>query len=86
MSISTPVYNQLLSLLRQYSQYKDLRHLKALAWMINALICSGTINLSEWESYVPSRAEQAQRNLLNKSGRTRRKKRERTDQLVGIGE
>ena len=28
--------------------------------MINALICSGTINLSEWEAYVPSRAEQAQ--------------------------
>ena len=60
MAISTPVYNQLISLLSQHSQYRDLRHLKALAWMINALICSGTINLSEWESYVPSRAEQAQ--------------------------
>ena len=44
----------------QHSHYRDLRHLKALAWMINALICSGTINLSEWESYVPSRATQAQ--------------------------
>ena len=60
MSNSTPVYHQLLILLGQYSQYKDLRHLKALAWMINALICSGTINLSEWESYVISCAEQAQ--------------------------
>ena len=60
MSRSTPLYNQLLSLLSQYCQYKDLRHLKALAWMINALICSGTINLSEWESYVPSRAQKAQ--------------------------
>ena len=28
--------------------------------MVNALICSGTINLSEWEAYVPSRATQAQ--------------------------
>ena len=28
--------------------------------MINALICSGKINLSEWESYVPSRATKAQ--------------------------
>ena len=37
MSNSTPVYHQLLTLLGQYSQYKDLRHLKALAWMINAL-------------------------------------------------
>ena len=60
MSISTPLYNQLLSLLSQHSQYRDLRHLKALAWMINALICSSKINLSEWESYVISRANQAQ--------------------------
>ncbi len=28
--------------------------------MINALICSSKINLSEWESYVVSRATQAQ--------------------------
>ena len=60
MSISTPLYNQLLSLLSQHTQYRDLRHLKALAWMINALICSSKINLSEWESYVISRANQAQ--------------------------
>ena len=60
MSTSTPLYHQLLSLLSQHSQYKDFRHLKALAWMINALICSSKINLSEWESYVISRANQAQ--------------------------
>ena len=60
MSISTPLYHQLLSLLSQYSQYRDFRHIKALAWMINALICSSKINLSEWESYVVSRANQAQ--------------------------
>ncbi len=60
MSISAPVYHQLLNLLRQHSQYRDFRHLKALAWMINALICSGTINLSEWEAYVPTKATQAQ--------------------------
>ena len=60
MSTSTPLYNQLLSLLSQHSHYRDLRHLKALGWMVNALICSGTINLSAWESYVPSRATQAQ--------------------------
>lgn len=60
MSVSTPLYNQLLSLLSQHTRYKDLRHLKALAWMINALICSGKVNLSEWESYVPTRATQAQ--------------------------
>ena len=60
MSISTPLYDQLFSLLSQYSRYRDLRHLKALAWMINALICSSKINLSEWESYVISRATKAQ--------------------------
>ena len=60
MSISTPLYNQLLSLLSQHSKYRDLRHLKALSWMINALILSSKINLSEWESYVISRAKQAQ--------------------------
>lgn len=60
MSTSTPLYNQLLSLLSQHSQYRDWRHLKALAWMVNALICSGKINLSEWESYVVSRATKAQ--------------------------
>jgi hypothetical protein len=60
MSTSTPLYNQLLSLLSQHSQYRDLRHLKALSWMINALILSSKINLSEWESYVISRANQAQ--------------------------
>jgi len=60
MSTSTPLYNQLLSLLSQHSRYRDWRHLKALAWMVNALICSGKINLSEWESYVVSRATKAQ--------------------------
>ena len=44
----------------QHSQYRDLPHLKALAWMVNASICSSKINLSEWESYVPTRATQAQ--------------------------
>ncbi len=59
MSISTPLYDQLFGLLRQHSKYRDLRHLRALAWMINALLCSGKINLSEWESYITSRATQA---------------------------
>lgn len=60
MSTSTPLYDQLLSLLSQHTRYRDWGHLKALAWMVNALICSGKINLSEWESYVVSRATKAQ--------------------------
>jgi hypothetical protein len=60
MSSSTQLHNQLLEYLRQYSNYKDLRHLKSLAWMINGLICSGQLNLSAWEPYVQSDATQAQ--------------------------
>ena len=53
MLTSTPLDHQLLSLLSQHAKYKDFRHLKALAWMIDALICSSKINLSEWESVDP---------------------------------
>lgn len=60
MTTSTQLYDQLLSYLRQYSHYQDLRHLKALAWMVNALICSGQLSLPAWEPYVASRAQQAQ--------------------------
>ena len=60
MSNSTPIYDQLFNFLRQYSQSKDLRHLKTLAWMVNALICSGQLSLSAWEPYVTSRAQKAQ--------------------------
>ena len=60
MSSTTGLYDQVLSLLRQYSHRRDLRHLKALAWMVTALVCSSKLSLPEWESYVPSRARQAQ--------------------------
>lgn len=60
MSNSTDVYRQLFTFLRQYSHYRDLRHLIALAWMVSALICSGQLSLPAWESYVPSRAQKAQ--------------------------
>lgn len=60
MSPSTQLYGQLFGLLRQYSHAQDLRHLKALAWMVSALICSGQLSLPAWEPYVPSRATKAQ--------------------------
>jgi hypothetical protein len=60
MSNSTHLYGQLFGFLRQYSRASDLRHLKALAWMVSALICSGHLSLSTWEPYVPSRAKKAQ--------------------------
>ncbi len=60
MSNSTHLYRQLFNFLRQYSHARDLRHLKALAWMVSALICSGQLSLPAWEPYVPSRAKKAQ--------------------------
>jgi len=60
MSNSTDVYRQVFSFLRQYSHYRDLRHLIALGWMVSALICSGQLSLPAWEAYVPSRAKKAQ--------------------------
>jgi len=49
-----------MSYLRQHSRYCDLRHLKALGWMVSALICSGQLNLA-WEPYVPTRAQSPNR-------------------------
>lgn len=60
MSSATQLYSQLFKLLSQYSPYRDLRHLKILAWMIQALLLSGKINLSEWEPYIQCHATQAQ--------------------------
>lgn len=60
MSNSAYLYGQLLKYLRQYSSYCDLRHLKALSWMVSALICCGKLSLPTWEPYVPSRAQKAQ--------------------------
>lgn len=51
---STHLYGQLLGFLRQYSRARDLRHLKALAWMVSGLICSGQLSLPAWEPFVPS--------------------------------
>lgn len=60
MTTSTHLYGQLFDRLRQHSHASDLRHLKALAWMVSALLCSGQLSLSAWEPYVPSRATKAQ--------------------------
>jgi Transposase DDE domain len=60
MTNSTLLYGELLHYFRQYSQAADLRHLKALSWMVSALIASEQLSLSAWEPYVHSRATQAQ--------------------------
>lgn len=60
MAATTRLYAQVFDQLRQYSTFRDLRHLKALAWMVTALVCSTQLTLSAWEAYVPSRATQSQ--------------------------
>jgi hypothetical protein len=60
MPSSPQIYGQRLHYLRQYSHYRDLRHIKALSWMITALICRGQLSPPKWESYVMSRASKAQ--------------------------
>ncbi len=45
MSATTRLYDQVLSLMRRYGHRRDLRHLKALAWMVTALLCSGQLRL-----------------------------------------
>jgi hypothetical protein len=55
-----PLYVQALTYVRQYSQASDLRHQKALCWMVYGLLCSQKLSLPTWEPYVWSRATQAQ--------------------------
>jgi hypothetical protein len=60
MRTSTHLDGQLLNQLSQHSRVCDWRHLKALAWMVSALLYSGELNLAAWEPYVLSRAKKAQ--------------------------
>jgi hypothetical protein len=60
MNASTYLYRQIFSLLSQHTQYRDLRHLKTLAWMVSALVGSQKLSLPAWESYVQSTAQKAQ--------------------------
>lgn len=58
---STPnLYNTLVTILGQHSQWLDKRHFYTLAWMVTGLIMSKTVNLTEWAPYVDSRAQYAQ--------------------------
>jgi hypothetical protein len=59
MKSPTPINHQILSFLRQYSSFVDLRHVKTLAVMLAALISSQTLTLSEWEPHVPGKAVHA---------------------------
>jgi len=55
---NTPyLYDTLLGVLGQHSQWFDLRHRKTVAWMMVGLIHSKTISLGAWGPFVISRAQ-----------------------------
>jgi hypothetical protein len=60
MSPTPHLYSALGRYLSQWCLHKDLRHLKALAWMIVGLVYSQKLNLTAWEPYVQSPAQYAQ--------------------------
>lgn len=58
---NTPdLYNTLFQILGQYTQWRDIRHLHTLIWMVIGLIRSRQISLPEWTPFIVSRAQYAQ--------------------------
>lgn len=54
------LYAQIFQWFLQHSNYCDLRHLQTLALMVQGLLASQRLNLTAWEPFVESRAQQAQ--------------------------
>ncbi len=58
---NTPrLYSGLVELFGQPGQWRDVRHLQTLAWMVVGLIQAGCVNLTAWVPFVTGRARYAQ--------------------------
>lgn len=58
---NTPrLYCELVALMGQPQQWKDVRHLQTFIWMVVGLIHSGCVSLTAWVPFVSSRARYAQ--------------------------
>src|SRR4051794_22547222 len=58
---NTPrLYSGLVELLGQPGQWRDVRHLQTLAWMVGGLTHSGWVRLTAWIPFVKGRARYAQ--------------------------
>jgi hypothetical protein len=58
---NTPrLYCELVALVGQPSQWRDVRHLYTFTWMVVGLIQSGCVSLTAWVPFVSSRARYAQ--------------------------
>jgi hypothetical protein len=53
-------YSGLVELVGQPGQWRDVRHLYTLAWMVVGLIYSGGVSLTAWVPFVAGRARYAQ--------------------------
>ena len=60
MERSRQLYTQIFDLLQQHSHYVDVRHIQTLALMVQGLLSSPRLNLTAWEPFVQSRANEAQ--------------------------
>lgn len=60
MERSRQLYTQIFDLLQQHSHYVDVRHIQTLALMVQGLLSSQSLNLTAWEPFVQSRANEAQ--------------------------
>ena len=60
MTPTPHLYSSLGRYLAQWCIHKDLRHLKALVWMVVGLVGSQKLSLTAWEPYVQSSAQYAQ--------------------------
>jgi hypothetical protein len=60
MENSPRLYSELMALLGQPGQWRDLRHLQTLAWMVVGLIETGEVRLPAWAPFVSGRAQYAQ--------------------------
>jgi hypothetical protein len=60
MEKSPRLYSELVEFCGQAGQWRDVRHLQTLAWMVGGLIQAESVNLPAWIPFVQSRAQYAQ--------------------------
>lgn len=60
METTPRLYSGLVELLGQPGQWRDVRHLQTLVWMVVGLLQSSCVNLTAWVPFVTGRARYAQ--------------------------
>jgi len=80
MKTTPNLYHTLFQILGQQTQWRDIRHLHTLVWMLVGMIKSKTISLPEWAPFVDSRARFAQ-STVRRFSRWLNNRRIKTDEL-----